>query len=458
MIKGGGACLLWERIVADAADYYVVVADTSKLKDRLGAFPLPIEVVPHGWESTTRSIGRLLAAARLPGRRAAGAARRRRRRARGHRQRQLPRRRPPRLDRRPARDRPRAELDPRRGRERPLHRPRRRGALRRPARARSPSCAAGPRRPAGRPPRRAGAAPESTIREDGARPEDVPSASDDDRDRSEDVDAGNGSRPYGRRGWSRRTRAGRATSRRCAASTSASSAGEVFGFLGPNGAGKCTTVKMLTTLLTITAGPAPGRRHRRRREPGRGPRAIGVALQEAGLDPRQTGRELLDAAGPPVRDGHAGGHGARRGAARAGRARGRGRPPHQGLLGRHEAAARPGLGAGARAGRAVPRRADDRARPGEPADDLGRGPADQRARDDGLPHHAVPRGGRPALRPAGDHRRRDDRARGHAGAAQGRPARAPRARRRPDARRRVPRRHRPHARPRRAGDVQEVRA
>jgi len=60
MIKGGGACLLWERIVADAADRYVVVADVSKLKDRLGAFPLPIEVVPHGWESTTRSIRRLL--------------------------------------------------------------------------------------------------------------------------------------------------------------------------------------------------------------------------------------------------------------------------------------------------------------------------------------------------------------------------------------------------------------
>ena len=61
MIKGGGACLLWERIVADAADHYVVVADTSKLCDRLGAFPLPIEVVQHGWQSTARSIGRLLA-------------------------------------------------------------------------------------------------------------------------------------------------------------------------------------------------------------------------------------------------------------------------------------------------------------------------------------------------------------------------------------------------------------
>jgi ribose 5-phosphate isomerase A len=61
MIKGGGACLLWERIVADAANRNVCVADTSKLVERLGSFPVPIEVVQHGWESTTRSIARLLA-------------------------------------------------------------------------------------------------------------------------------------------------------------------------------------------------------------------------------------------------------------------------------------------------------------------------------------------------------------------------------------------------------------
>ncbi len=64
--------------------------------------------------------------------------------------------------------------------------------------------------------------------------------------------------------------------------------GEVFGFLGPNGAGKSTTVKMLTTLMTITSGSA--------RVAGidvTARRRIGVALQEAGLDPRQTGRELL---------------------------------------------------------------------------------------------------------------------------------------------------------------------
>ena len=64
-------------------------------------------------------------------------------------------------------------------------------------------------------------------------------------------------------------------------------------------------------------------------------------------------------------------------------------------------------------------------------------------------HHAVPRRGRPALRSPGDHRRRQDRARGHAGAAQAGAARAARARPRADARRRVPRRHRPPAQPRR---------
>jgi ABC-2 type transport system ATP-binding protein len=70
-------------------------------------------------------------------------------------------------------------------------------------------------------------------------------------------------------------------------------AGEVFGFLGPNGAGKSTTVKMLTTLLTITSGTAEvaGIDVASRPDDVRG--RIGVALQEAGLDPRQNGRELL---------------------------------------------------------------------------------------------------------------------------------------------------------------------
>jgi ABC-2 type transport system ATP-binding protein len=69
--------------------------------------------------------------------------------------------------------------------------------------------------------------------------------------------------------------------------------GEVFGFLGPNGAGKSTTVKMLTTLLTITSGTARVSGVDIAEDPDEVRRRIGVALQEAGLDPRQTGRELL---------------------------------------------------------------------------------------------------------------------------------------------------------------------
>jgi len=69
--------------------------------------------------------------------------------------------------------------------------------------------------------------------------------------------------------------------------------GEVFGFLGPNGAGKSTTVRMLTTLLSITAGTARVAGIDVKKDPDQARRRMGVALQEAGLDPRQTGRELL---------------------------------------------------------------------------------------------------------------------------------------------------------------------
>jgi ABC-2 type transport system ATP-binding protein len=70
-------------------------------------------------------------------------------------------------------------------------------------------------------------------------------------------------------------------------------AGEIFGFLGPNGAGKSTTVKMLTTLLSITSGTARVAGLDVASEPDAVRHRIGVALQEAGLDIRQTGRELL---------------------------------------------------------------------------------------------------------------------------------------------------------------------
>jgi ABC-2 type transport system ATP-binding protein len=68
---------------------------------------------------------------------------------------------------------------------------------------------------------------------------------------------------------------------------------EIFGFLGPNGAGKSTTMRMLTTLMTITSGSAQVAGVDVAKEPDHVRRKIGVALQEAGLDPRQTGRELL---------------------------------------------------------------------------------------------------------------------------------------------------------------------
>jgi ABC-2 type transport system ATP-binding protein len=70
-------------------------------------------------------------------------------------------------------------------------------------------------------------------------------------------------------------------------------AGEVFGFLGPNGAGKSTTVRMLTTLLRPTAGTATVAGHDVVHEADAVRRSIGVALQEAALDPLMTGRELL---------------------------------------------------------------------------------------------------------------------------------------------------------------------
>jgi ABC-2 type transport system ATP-binding protein len=69
--------------------------------------------------------------------------------------------------------------------------------------------------------------------------------------------------------------------------------GEIFGFLGPNGAGKSTTIRMLTTLLTITSGRAAVAGADVGEDPDAARERIGVALQEAGLDPRQTGRELL---------------------------------------------------------------------------------------------------------------------------------------------------------------------
>jgi ABC-2 type transport system ATP-binding protein len=69
--------------------------------------------------------------------------------------------------------------------------------------------------------------------------------------------------------------------------------GEIYAFLGPNGAGKTTTVRMLTTLLRPTGGSARVAGFDVVSEAHQVRRAIGVALQEAALDPLMTGRELI---------------------------------------------------------------------------------------------------------------------------------------------------------------------
>ncbi len=56
LVKGGGAALLREKIVAAASREMVVIADASKLVPVLGRFPLPVEVVPFGLEATRRAI------------------------------------------------------------------------------------------------------------------------------------------------------------------------------------------------------------------------------------------------------------------------------------------------------------------------------------------------------------------------------------------------------------------
>ena len=52
LIKGGGGALLQEKIVATASDQMIVIADAAKEVENLGAFPLPLELIPFGWQTT----------------------------------------------------------------------------------------------------------------------------------------------------------------------------------------------------------------------------------------------------------------------------------------------------------------------------------------------------------------------------------------------------------------------
>jgi ribose 5-phosphate isomerase A len=67
LIKGGGGALLREKIVASAARRMIVVADAAKVVPVLGAYPLPIEVIPFGISATHRAIDRMAAKLGLTG-------------------------------------------------------------------------------------------------------------------------------------------------------------------------------------------------------------------------------------------------------------------------------------------------------------------------------------------------------------------------------------------------------
>ena len=67
MIKGGGACLLWEKIVAHASKQMITICDETKIVDHLGRFPLPVEVVQFGWRQTERAVANVLGDFGLPG-------------------------------------------------------------------------------------------------------------------------------------------------------------------------------------------------------------------------------------------------------------------------------------------------------------------------------------------------------------------------------------------------------
>ncbi len=61
LIKGGGGALLQEKIVATASDQMIVITDAAKEVHHLGAFPLPVEVIPFGWRASKSLVEEVLA-------------------------------------------------------------------------------------------------------------------------------------------------------------------------------------------------------------------------------------------------------------------------------------------------------------------------------------------------------------------------------------------------------------
>ena len=59
MIKGGGAALLREKIVASASREEIIIVSSEKFVVQLGSFPLPVEVIPFGWQVIFNQLGTL---------------------------------------------------------------------------------------------------------------------------------------------------------------------------------------------------------------------------------------------------------------------------------------------------------------------------------------------------------------------------------------------------------------
>jgi len=68
LIKGGGGALLQEKIVATASDRMIVITDAGKEVEHLGAFPLPLEVIPFGWQTSRALIEEMLVSMDVLGR------------------------------------------------------------------------------------------------------------------------------------------------------------------------------------------------------------------------------------------------------------------------------------------------------------------------------------------------------------------------------------------------------
>ena len=151
-------------------------------------------------------------------------------------------------------------------------------------------------------------------------------------------------------------------------------AGEIFGFLGPNGAGKTTTLRMLATLLKPTGGRATVAGVDLARDPQEVRRRIGYVPQGGSTDPAETGRGELVIQGRLYGLDKAA---AQRRAAEVLEALDldrRGRPPDRHLFGRHAPPPRRRARHRPPPARAVPRRADDRARPAGARPHVGRDP------------------------------------------------------------------------------------